>query len=239
MLSIQDFAGRVREGRMSEQSPQPGQQIAIERSFKRLTICDAAVPADLAEMICRWPEVMIERGERLQWKVRRTVLLTWRKEKFVFKQYREPSRRHAFKQLFQHSRAWQTWSFAHRLANAGIATPRPVACIENRWGRLRRDSFLMYPYVEGRTLRSYFDEEAVESPVVREGLWKQIHNLWQQLATLRVSLGDTNVSNFIVGPTGQLWLIDLDKSRFHLARISAAPHQQRAWLQLLRSAAKC
>jgi hypothetical protein len=56
---------------------------------------------------------------------------------------------------------------------------------------------------------------------------------------LRVSLGDTNVANFIVGPTGQLWLIDLDKSRFHRAPEVAAPHQKRAWSQLLRSASKC
>jgi tRNA A-37 threonylcarbamoyl transferase component Bud32 len=144
---------------------------------------------------------------------------------------------HALKQLVLPARARKTWTFAHRLVAAGIATPRPVACIENRWGPLRRDSFLMYPYIEGRMLRNCIAEDAKQSPTARDRLWQQIHELWQRLVELRVSLGDTNLANFIVSPAGQIWLIDLDKSRFHRAPEKAAPYQERAWQQLLQSAA--
>lgn len=184
------------------------------------------------------PESLISCGNPLQAKgARQTVRLEWNSQPFVLKHYREPTRRHALKQLVLTSRAWKTWSFTHRLVEAGIATPRPVACIENRWGPLRRDSFLMYPYIEGRTLRSCIAEDAKQSPTVRDRLWQQIHELWQRLLELRVSLGDTNLGNFIVSPAGQIWLIDLDKSRFHREPAAAAPHQERAWKQLLRSAA--
>jgi hypothetical protein len=201
---------------------------------------DASLPGDLASLLWQAPQSLVERGELLRYGgARRTVRLVWNSQPYVLKHYTEPTRRHAVLQTVRRSRAWKTWTFAQRLADAGIATPRPAACIENRWGPLRRDSFLLYPYVEGRTLRSYFVAEAKQSPALHERLWQQIHDLWQRLVELRVSLGDTNVANFIVGPTGQLWLIDLDKSRFHRAPEVAAPHQKRAWSQLLRSASKC
>jgi hypothetical protein len=98
---------------------------------------------------------------------------------------------------------------------------------------------LMYPHVEGRTLRTYFAGEAKQSASTRDQLWRQLNVLWERLVELRVSLGDTNLGNFIVCPAGKLWLIDLDKSRFHRRAAAAAPYQERAWKQLLRSAAKC
>jgi hypothetical protein len=177
-------------------------------------------------------------GEPLQANgARQTVRLEWNSQPFVLKHYREPTRRHAFKQLFLPSRARKTWNFTHRLVHAGVATPCPVACVENRWGPLRRDSFLMYPYIEGRTLQTCMAEDAKHSPTLRDQLWRQIHELWRRLVELRVSLHDTNLGNFIVSPAGEVWLIDLDKSRFHRHPIAAAPLQERAWKQLLRSAA--
>jgi hypothetical protein len=184
------------------------------------------------------PSSLISRGQRLQTNdARQTVRLEWRCQAFVLKHYRAPTRRHGFKQLVLPTRAWKTWNFTHRLINAGVASPRPVAYIENRWGPLRRDSYLMYPYIEGRTLRTCIAEDAKQSPIARDRLWQQIQELWQRLVELRVSLEDANLGNFIVSPAGQIWLIDLDKSRFHRKPSAAAPHQERAWKQLLRSAA--
>jgi hypothetical protein len=217
---------------MSGHSPQPVQQRVVRRSPWRLTTCDAALPADLSEALWRDPIALVSRGERLRWKVRRTVLLHWNSQKYVFKHYVEPSRRHAAKQLFVRSRAHITWSFAQRLADAGVATPRPLAYVENRWGPLRRDSFLLYPYIEGRTLRSYFENEAKRSRKLHDKLWRQIEQLWQQLALLRVSLGDVNTGNFIVCPAGRLWLIDLDKSRFHRVSYFAERLQSLRWQQI-------
>jgi tRNA A-37 threonylcarbamoyl transferase component Bud32 len=213
-------------------------EIASRQSFHRAAYYDPSLPHDLVTMLWNDPASLVSRGKPLQAKgARQTVRLEWNSQPFVVKHYREPTRRHALKQLIQPSRAWKTWDFTHRLVEAGVATPRPVACIENRWGLLRLDSFLMYPYIEGRTLRTCIAEDAKQSPTVRDRLWKQIHELWQTLLDLRVSLGDTNLGNFIVSPAGQIWLIDLDKSRFHRAANAAAPHQERAWKQLLRSAA--
>jgi hypothetical protein len=225
---------------LNSASPQSERSNTHRRSFARVAHYSTSLPDDLIAALWTAPESLVDRGEALRsGGARQTVRLIWNSQPFVLKHYVEPSWRHALKQTVQTSRARTTWIFTHRLADAGVATPRPVACIENRWGAIRRDSFLMYPYVEGRTLRSYFAGEAKESPSLSDRLWQQLRELWQRLLELRVSLGDTNLGNFIISPAGQLWLIDLDKSRFHFMAAAAAPRQHRAWQQLLRSAAKC
>ena len=214
--------------------------IIRRRSFTRVAHFDAALPDDLAKLLWEHPQALVDRGEPLRSKgARRTVRVEWNSQPYVLKHYVEPSWRHAFKRGLQSSRAWSTWKATHRLADAGIATPRPVACIGNQFGALGRDSFLMYPYVQGHTLRSYFSRE-VEQPILAvDRLWQQLQELWQRLVELQFSLADTNLGNFIVCPAGRLWVIDLDKARFHRLAFVAARHQARGWKQLLRSAAKC
>jgi Lipopolysaccharide kinase (Kdo/WaaP) family len=210
------------------------------RTFCRVAYLNPSLPEDLAAALWNDPSILLGQGEQLRVRgTRRTSRIAWKAQHYVVKHYVEPTFRHTLKQTIQPARARLTWDFAHRLADFGVATPRPVACIENRLGPFRRDSYLMYPYVEGRTLRSYFAVEAKQSPTLHDRLWEQVKELWQRIVELRVSLSDSNLNNFIVAPTGQLWLIDLDKSRFHRYARFAARRQARAWQQLLRSASKC
>jgi RIO-like serine/threonine protein kinase len=212
--------------------------LARRRSFTRVAHFAAPLPDDLMDRLWTDPVSLLENAETLQRTgMRWTVRLTWASQRYVLKHYR-PNWMHKAKQFVLPSRAWATWTATHKLADAGIATPRPVACIENRWGKLRRDSFLMYPYVEGRTLRSYFSREARESRSLADNLWQQLDDLWRRLEQLGASLADANTYNFIVCPAGRLWVIDLDKACFHRLAFTAARHQQRGWQKLLRSAEK-
>ncbi|MCI0333762.1 MAG: lipopolysaccharide kinase InaA family protein [Planctomycetes bacterium] len=213
--------------------------VSSRRSLTRVAYFEADLPNDLADQMWRDPVSLVNAGETLQRTgLRHTVRVTWGSREYVIKHY-QPSWWHAVKQLTSRSRASATCTATQKLADAGISTPRPTACIENRWGMLRRDSFLIYPYVEGRTLRSYFSREAKESRTTAECLWRQLRELWQQLEQQKASLADTNTGNFIVSPAGVLWVIDLDKARFHRMPTAAARYQERGWRQLLRSAAKC
>jgi len=222
---------------MVRKSSQP--EIECKRSTHRVAYFDAGLPADLAERLWHEPQSLVALGEPLRAnKARHTVLLSWQSQQFVLKHYNEHTWRHALKQCVSPSRAWSTWSTTHRLVAAGVATPRPVACVENRWGVLRRDSFLMYPYVEGQTLRKCLLAEKRQHPTNAEHLWRQLSDLWRRLGQLRVSLADTNAGNFIIGPNGQLWVIDLDKARFHRVALVAAMQRNRGWQQLLRSVKK-
>ena len=93
----------------------------------------------------------------------------------------------------------------------------------------------MYPYVDGRTLKSYF--EAIGDVDGDGGVWTQLEAIWQRLAALRASLSDTNVRNFILAPSGRLWVIDLDKTRFHWSHLRTVHYHRRSWERLTRTAA--
>jgi lipopolysaccharide kinase (Kdo/WaaP) family protein len=208
-------------------------------TLTRAAIFDRSLPADLIERLWREPASLIQSGDMMRRTgLRRTVRLDWNSKPYVLKQYR-PTWWHFVRQLPLRSWASATFKSTIRLLNAGFPTPRPVACVENRWGSLRRDSFLMYEYVEGVTLRSYLKDKAEHPRPLTENLSRQIRDLWQRLADLRASLDDSHTGNFIVCPAGRLWVIDLDNTRFHRTMFMAARQQARNWEQFLRSAAKC
>lgn len=225
---------------MNSKTDQSIQTKIIRRnSLTRVACFDSLLPEDLVDVLWQRPESLAARGETLRRSsLRWTVRLDWGSQLFVLKHYR-PTWWHAVRQLTRPSRAWSTWTFTHKLIDGGIATPRPVACIENRWGQLRRDSYLIYPYVAGRTLRSYFSNEAKESQRVADDLWRQLAELWQQLENLQASLEDANTGNFIVCPAGHIWVIDLDRGCIHRLAETARREQQRAWKKLQGSVAKC
>lgn len=205
----------------------------------RCAITDADLPRDLIEQLWIDPEALIRQGEMLRRTgVRRTVRLDWGDKQFVLKQYR-PTWWHFLRQLPMRSWAASTFRVTHRLINAGIATPRPVACVENRWGTLRRDSFLMYEYVEGVTLRSFLRNEGKEARSIASTLTSQIREFWQRVEDLRIGLADAHTGNFIVSPAGQLWIIDLDKTRIHRFEHLAERNHRQAWNKFVRSAYKC
>jgi tRNA A-37 threonylcarbamoyl transferase component Bud32 len=207
-------------------------------SWLRFAYCDRSVPAELEEWLWREPERLVEFGELMRLnRMRRTVHLRWGSRDYVVKHYFEPTRRHALKRTVQQSRAQLTWAAMHRLADLGIATPRPVAYVENRWSVFRGNSFLMYPYIDGRTLGSYLRNDEATAASKLDALCRQFAELWKRLKKIYVSLADPDPSNFIIAPEGRLWLIDLDKTRFHRWAWLAEWHDRRAWDQLIRSTA--
>lgn len=206
------------------------------RSQTRVAYYDASLPSDLIEVLWDRPEELVAMGQPLQTKdERRTMVVRWGPQPYVLKHYVEPTWRDAVKHSFLPSQAWRTWSATHRLANGGILTPRPVACIEEPWGSLRRESFLMYPYVEGDTLRTFFSNVSH----VREtsNVWQQLRAIWQRLAELRITLTDTNVRNFILSPTGKVWVIDLDRTLTHWSDFRTKYFHCLSWERLTRTAA--
>jgi hypothetical protein len=205
------------------------------RSLSRVALHDASLPDDLVEWLWTEPQSLVAAGQSLQAKgARQTVRLEWNSRSYVLKHYVEPSRRHAFKQLTSRSRARRTWNVTNRMADAGIATPRPVACVENRWGPLRRDSYLMYPFIEGRTLRSYLEYDRLPQATI-DKFWRQLSDLWEQLASASASLDDANVGNYVICRTGRLWVIDLDKASFFRSSKAAEHERERTWKFLQRS----
>jgi tRNA A-37 threonylcarbamoyl transferase component Bud32 len=120
---------------------------------------------------------------------------------------------HAIGRLFRKSRAAISWSNAHRLTLLGIATPKPIALLEQRrltW--LRGKAYFLSEFVDAPDVKNYFTlttnkERRAESV-------KQIVLLFYRLYLLNISHGDMKASNIKVLDNKPM-LIDLDSMRQH------------------------
>jgi tRNA A-37 threonylcarbamoyl transferase component Bud32 len=200
---------------------------------------DPDLPFELMNTLWSDPAELARDGELLRQNgARRTVRIAWGARRLIVKHYVEPTPWHAAKQLVRPSRATATWRITRRFIDLGIATPRPLARVENRWGPLRRDSYLVYEYVEGDTLRQYLRSGSPDGTPLVEQLCRQCAEMWDRLTEAGISLSDPNMGNFVVSTDGRLWVIDLDKSKFHARAVDGRRGFRRSWNLFVANAQK-
>ncbi len=206
--------------------------IQLRRHWKRHAVFADWLRDDLAEALWHEPERLFAGATVLQHRgVRRTVRISWAGSQFVLKHFIEPTWRHGLKQLVMRSRARRTWNIMHLLADSGVLTPRPVACVENTCGPFQLDSYLLYPYVPGETVRQHLSAQP-DPLLTATALQRQLAALWDRLKALQVSLADANPGNFIVSSDHQLWVIDLDKARKHRSALWGEKRRRSTWQRL-------
>ena len=126
----------------------------------------------------------------------------------VIKRYNLKNFAHRLQRMFRASRASRSWANAHRLLRWGIATPRPVAMIEERWGPLRGRAFFISEWVDGLALSEVVRRGGNNSPAVADQLGGFLHGM----ILLRCCHGDMKSDNFLVHDN-RLWILDLDSMR--------------------------
>ncbi|WP_207905885.1 lipopolysaccharide kinase InaA family protein [Aestuariirhabdus litorea] len=173
---------------------------------------DALGPA--LEQLLVNPDPLIECGQLLKQGNTATVSrVEIEGHRWVVKRYNLKGAGHALSRGLRPSRAWHYWSNAYRLRFEGIATPTPLALVEERFGPLRRRAFLVMESVEGTDLHTALSQPA-RSPCPPERLKQQVVDLFDTLYRTRLSHGDLKASNLLVTAEG-IQLIDLDSLRMH------------------------
>ena len=181
--------------------------------------CDHLACEQLVELLWDDPDQLIEIGRPLTQKqcVRTTVAIQTLSDQYVVKRHLERSWRHIVKQWFCISRAEKCWRDTLFLVDNGYPTPKPIGFQEQRLGSLRGKSYFVYEYVEGETLRS------IAAPMKNQRLLRQyvrqLCEIWRLHWQLEVNLHDGHPDNFLVAPSGKIWVIDLDK----LQRLNGLP----------------
>ena len=148
----------------------------------------------------------------------------------VIKRYNLKGLRHVLARFWRPSRAWHSWREAHRLAFFGIATPRPLALVEERVGPFRRRAYLITDHCPGTNLLKMLSADDVpQADVARaiQGVFKSLHDL-------RISHGDLKATN-LLWHAGQVFLIDLDAMRQHASSRSHAKAWARDRARFLRN----
>lgn len=141
-------------------------------------------------------------------------------EKVVLKRYNIKNWQHFLSRCLRSSRARNSWLQANLLEYLGIPTAQPLGFVEKRIFGLRHTAYFMCRHIPGRTLLELKDKE-LQTPEILQ----QIQHLFSQLRRHKISHGDLKATNFIVDPSGKLWLIDLDAMQQASEKNFAALHQ--------------
>ena len=186
------------------------------RSLRRHLHCLGDLPEEFVASLWAAPDAVVDGGIPLipENAARTTVEVRYGGRRFVVKRHRPRSCRHAAKDALLPSKAKTCWLATLRLREANVRTPQPVAYVEQRLGPLCGRSYYAYEYVEGETLRDYFGSKALSAAAI-DGIARQMVRLWRTFGRLRVSHPDMHFGNFIVDGRKRLWVIDLDKIRWH------------------------
>lgn len=148
----------------------------------------------------------------------------------LLKRYNIKSLRHALGRAWRPSRAWHSWREGLRLQFLGIATPAPLALIEERFGPLRRRAWLISDFCPGPNLLSHL--AADREPPVEEA--RAILRLFAALHRLRISHGDLKATN-LLWHAGQVVVIDLDAVVQHRSVVAHTRAWRRDRARLLRN----
>lgn len=214
---------RVRDWRVRDYLAKSVRDCTLFSVARRPTRFTAVVraAADRLAPLLRDPDGAIESGGRLKSGNTCTVAsVAAAGGELVVKRYNLKSVGHALSRLWRPSRAWHSWREGHRLALYGIATPAPLALVEERLGPLRRRAWLVNEFCPGVSLAEHLSAER-EPPAAEAAA---IVALFATLARLRISHGDLKATN-LLWHAGRVWLIDLDACMQH--RSEAA--WRRAW----------
>ena len=158
------------------------------------------------------PDAWLEKGKPL--KLGRTATLAQVEitgRPLVIKRYNIKSASHALSRCWRPSRAWHSWIEGHRLQFLGIATPRPLALVERRFGPLRGRAWLITEFCPGVNLTEHFANRLNTPP---DAEIAALVDLFGQLAAAQITHGDLKATN-LLWHEGKVWLIDLDAMQQH------------------------
>lgn len=234
--ALQKQIDKVRNWRLKDYLEKAGREctlFSVERSLSGLrAIRRAEVPAMLS--VLQNADALIDAGHLYKTGGAASVArIEVDGRTLVLKRYNIKNTAHWFKRFWRPSRAWHSWIEGHRLEFLAIATPRPLAVLEQRVMGLRSRAFLVTEYADGPDLIECF-QPYVESGEAPEEQVQALVHLMQQLIRERISHGDLKGHN-LFWQDGKWSLIDLDAMCQHATQLSFAPAYARDRARMLRN----
>ena len=135
----------------------------------------------------------------------------WNGQDVVVKRYKHRGLWHSLRHTIKGSRAKRNWSNARRLISLQIATPAPLAYLDQYRGPLLWQSYFVARFVPGLQVRQIFRDETVGA-AQRQAVHDQVLKLLGVLAAHGISHGDLKHTNLLFDGTG-IVLMDLDAMR--------------------------
>lgn len=132
--------------------------------------------------------------------------------KTVLKRYNIKSFWHGINRAFRQTRAAASWANAHRLNILGIATPKPIALIEERSGYFRGKAYFLSEYLDAPDASTFFAQ--IKNKKSQAEAIQNIVEMFYRMYLLKLSHGDMKANNIKVLDENP-YLIDLDSMQQH------------------------
>ncbi len=183
------------------------------RSFRRHLIHATALDPALVNALWSDPGGLVASGHMLKDGDRSAVVRVDRGDRsFTLKAYALKDWFHTVVHGLMRSRAaWSRYN-AMLVRDAGILTPAPRACLENRLGPLRGRSYFLCDHVAGANLDDLAKQDRLDDGRLA-AVARQVRDIWTALGRARLCHGDLKATNFLVADSGEVWLLDLDGMR--------------------------
>lgn len=161
------------------------------------------------EQALKTPDQLIEAGQLLKDGRTATVArIEIQGKPYVLKRYNIKKPLNVLIRSLMWSRAAISWRNGLILEMLGIPTAKSYALIEERWGPMRRRSYLLSEYIDAPRAWDIFENEKYDEGAKKD--WaKKIGDLFLLLKHSQISHGDLKAQNILCPPTGPLF-IDLD-----------------------------
>lgn len=131
------------------------------------------------------------------------------KSKFFIKRYNIKDGFDYFRKCpFRSSKAFRSLYYAQKFKEKGLLTPQPIALYEKRIGFLWTSTYLVFEYIEGKTLEDHFQN----SNISHEEKEKIVHKLGSHLETFYQNKWvhrDLTLRNLFIREN-QIFILDLD-----------------------------
>lgn len=126
----------------------------------------------------------------------------------VIKRYNIKGFLHGVNRALRQSRAAASWANAHRLSMLNMATPKPLALVEERlMGLFRRRAYFVSAFVDAPDIAEFFARTT--DAEVRQQVAGKMATMFYRMYLLRISHGDCKASNIKI-KDGRPILLDLD-----------------------------
>ncbi len=151
------------------------------------------------------PDAWVESGLLLKnGKTATVVRVRMGKRQVVIKRNNIKNLFHWLRRCLRTTRCRRNWHNAHLLAINGIATPEPIAFVEERWGPFRFRGYYVCVFDDAPSAaQKYLSQQPTERELAN------FRELFTAMRLARLYHGDCKSSNFLIGED-HIALIDLD-----------------------------
>jgi len=207
---LQDLSAARRRRRLDyvQKSTRTCSEFVRQQDFHQLALFRRDCQTPILRTFLNDPDAFMEQGRILKDGNSATVVHVGGKNgnyNWVIKRYNIKSLFHALKRGLRPSRAWVSWTNAHRLKISGIQTPQAIAMVEKRIGPWRRTCYYVTVWCDSPNAATLGNLQQPQAHPQVQGLI----SLFQQMFNLGIYHGDCKATNFLFTPDEPA-VIDLD-----------------------------